>query len=128
MQAKVSEKRMVWSWSHLHALPVDAGRRRPSGDHHLDDPLRMVQRGLQGVGQAPLDPLLDDQAVHDDVDVVLLVLVEDDLFGQIILLAVDDHPGEAVLAELVQLLAVLPLAPPDHGGEQRDAAFPPAGP
>ena len=75
----------------------------------------------QGVGEAPLDAGLDDEAVNDDVDVVFLVLVEDDLLGQVERLAVDDHPDEAVLPELGQLLPVLPLAAADHGGEEGDS-------
>ena len=53
-------------------------------DLHLGDPLGMVQRRFKGVGQPPLDPLLGDQPVNDNIDVVLLVLVQRDLFGQFI--------------------------------------------
>ena len=45
-------------------------------------------RRLQGVAQALPDPLLDDEAVDDHVDVMALVLVEGDLVGQLPDLAV----------------------------------------
>ncbi len=54
---------------------------------------------------------------------MLLVLVEGERLGQLVHLAVDAHPNEAVRQQLFQFLAVLPLAPADDGGEQEQAGF-----
>ena len=78
----------------------------------------MVQRSLQRIGQAALDPLLDDDPVHDDIDVVFLLLVHLDVIGQFADRPVDDDPDKPVLAQLVELFLVLPLAAADHRGQQ----------
>ena len=52
-----------------------------------------------------------DQPVHHDRDVVLVLLVEDDLLLEQAQLAVDLHAREALGAQLLELLAVLALAP-----------------
>ncbi|OPY13165.1 MAG: hypothetical protein A4E69_01775 [Syntrophus sp. PtaB.Bin138] len=80
----------------------------------------MMQRGFQGVGQPALDAVLDHQPVHHDVDVVFLLLVQFDIVGQVAGLAVDDHPHEALLAEIGQFLPVFAFAAPDDGREEAD--------
>ena len=64
-------------------------------DRHLHDPLGMGERRLQRVGEPLLDPRLHHQPVHHDVDVVLFLLVQVDLLGQLEGGAVDDAPGRS---------------------------------
>ena len=47
--------------------------------------LGMMQRRFKGVGQPSFDTRLGNEAVNDNVDVVLLVLVQGNLFRQFIL-------------------------------------------
>jgi hypothetical protein len=84
----------------------------------FDDTFRVVKGYLQGVRQAALNAFLDDQPVNDDVDIVFFLLVEGDFFGQIMGLAIDNDPNETILAQLGQLLPILPLAAANHGGKE----------
>ena len=78
----------------------------------LDDPVGQAHRRLDRVGQAlARPPGFIDEAVDDDGDVVLELLVEDDLLLEHPQLAVDLHAREAVAPQLVEQLAVLALAP-----------------
>ena len=102
-----------------HISPLllgECGLRPDVGYFH--HPLGMVQCGLQGIGKTALNPLLDHDTVDDDVDVMLLLLVQLDLFGQLTQHPIDDDPGEPLLAQLVEFLLVLPLAASDHGRQQ----------
>ncbi len=78
--------------------------------HDLDDPVGERDRGLHRVGQALAQVAPHHQPVDHDRDVVLELLVEHDLLFQQPQLAVDLHAGEALGAQLVELLAVLALA------------------
>ena len=79
------------------------------------DPLRELERRLEGVGDAAPDVRLGDQAVDHDLDRVLVVLGQADRFGQLPHLAVDPGPGEPLARQVAEQLLVLPLASPDHG-------------
>ncbi len=78
-----------------------------------------LEGGLDRLGEALLDAGLDHQAVDDDVDAVLLLLVEGrQLAGQLGQLqshAVDAGAQEAFAGHLRQLLAVLALLAADVG-------------
>ena len=89
-------------------------------DLDLEDALGQRDRGLDRVGEplAQLGP--HDQAVHDDRDVVLELLVEDDLLLEQAQLAVDLDAREALVAQLLELLAVLALAAADDRGEDHE--------
>ncbi|MFO7447214.1 MAG: YiiX/YebB-like N1pC/P60 family cysteine hydrolase, partial [Ignavibacteriaceae bacterium] len=78
-------------------------------DHHLA--LGSAQGQFHGIGQAPGHSGLDHQAVHHHFQIVFLFFVQDDLVVQGFHLAVDPDPDKAVLAQLVQELAVLPFSP-----------------
>ena len=64
---------------------------------HVDggEPVRHFERGLERVGDAALYPLFYDKAVNDDLNGVLIVLFERDLFGKIVNDAVDSDSYEA---------------------------------
>ncbi len=87
---------------------VGAGRR--VGE--LDDrqPFGELQRGLKTFGQALGDVGAHDDAVHHHVDVVRKLLVEHRRFGELMELAVDLDPLEALLEVFGEFLAVLALA------------------
>ena len=108
-QAKRSEK--VWisgSASRGHRLD-------------LEDPVGERHGRLHRVGQALARVRLHHQAVDDDRDVVLELLVEDDLLLEQADLAVHLHAREALGAQLLQLLAVLPLAAADDRRQHHEA-------
>src|SRR3982074_3683720 len=88
----------------------------------VQDSLALAQRGLDGVDQALVGnsatSSLDHEAVDDDLDVVLALLVELDLFVEGADDAVDAGAGEAALSRVGQDLLVLALALLDERREQ----------
>jgi hypothetical protein len=88
----------------------------------IDEAVGELQRGLEAVGEARLDPLADDDAVDHDLDVVLVLLVERGDFLDRVEHAVDADAGEAGLLPFGELPAVLALAAADDGGEEIMAA------
>ena len=84
-------------------------------DHlHLGHALGDVERRLQRVGETALDPLTPHQPVDHHLDGVLDIAVELDLLGELVDLAVDARPAEAVPGEICQEGLVFALAPPHH--------------
>ena len=75
------------------------------------DALGQLERRLDGIGHAPADVGLRDEAVDHDLDRVLVGLGQPDRLGQLAHLAVDARPREPLARELVEQLAVLALAP-----------------
>ena len=95
-----------------------------SADHlDPDQTLAKPQCRLHGIGQPTGDALLDHKSVDDDLDGVLFVLVEGDLFTQVVHFAVNPDPYETVGLELAQLLAVFPLATPDNRSQEQEFAL-----
>ena len=90
--------------------------------HHIDHHQAAGQVGgdLHAVRQAAGDVLPDDQAVHHDLDVVLLVLLQLDLFTQVIGDAVHPAAHIAGAAGVLEDLGVLALLAPDHRGHDLD--------
>src|SRR5690606_4807351 len=86
----------------------------------LDDrnAVGQVERRLEAVRQPRRDIRADDDAVHDDVDVVLVLLVELWRVRDFVEGAVDLDALEALLLQLRQLLAVFALAATHDGREQ----------
>ena len=74
-----------------------------------DQPFRQRGRGLDRLRQPLAEVRLHHEAVDDDLDRVLELLVEDDLLLEQPLLAVDLHAREAVAAELLEHVAELAL-------------------
>src|SRR5258708_5985253 len=67
------------------------------------------------------DALLDEQAVDDDFDGVVLALVDDWKFIKLVKLAVDTHADVAVLRKFFELFAKRALASADDGREDHHA-------
>jgi hypothetical protein len=78
--------------------------------------------GLDRVGQALARVGAHDQAIDHHRHVMLVLLVEHDRLLEQAQLTVDLHPGKAVLAQLLEELSVLPLAPAHHRGEHHEAS------
>ena len=60
-------------------MPAGRGRRLPAlriGGVEIGEAFGELERGLEAVGEARLDAFADDDAVDDDLDVVLVLLVE----------------------------------------------------
>ncbi len=113
------------AFSSAAATPVRSGAGRVLrriGGVEEGEAFGELERGLEAVGEARLDAFADDDAVDDDLDVVLVFLVERGRFFDRIKGAVDPDAGEARLLPLGKLLAVLALAAADDGGEQIVAA------
>lgn len=68
-----------------------------------------------------MDVLLDDQPVHHNLDVVLLVLVQGDLLGEIVERTVGPAADIARLAGVLQQLLVGALLATHHRGHDLDA-------
>ena len=106
-----------WSAGGLSVPPTSrAGSRVPVHDQHFGRASRELQGRLDGLGQALADVVAADEAVDDHLDRVHLVAGEVDLgpVGQLERDPVDPDPGEALLGQVVEQGAVLPLAPPHH--------------
>ena len=82
------------------------------------DAIGETEGGLEALGEALFHAFADDDAVHDDINVVLELLVERRRAFEVVKLAIDLHALEAVLQKLGKLLLVLTLAAPDHRREQ----------
>ena len=87
----------------------------------LDHAVGQRDRGLDRVGQALAQVAAHDEAVDDDRDVVLVLLVEHDLVLEHAQLAVDLRPREALGAQLLEDLAVLALAPAHERRQHHEA-------
>ena len=66
----------------------------------LGHALGQLQRRLERVGEPALDAVALHQPVDDDLDRVLLVAGEVDLVGELVHLAVDPGPGEALRGQV----------------------------
>ena len=100
----------------------------PSDQLYLGYPLGQAQRGLQRVGEAPLDPVPLDQAVHHHLDGVDLVPGQLGRVGQLVHLAVDARPGEALSGQLLEQALVLALAAADDRAPAPGSGCRPAAP
>ena len=85
---------------------------------HVHQAVSLGKRLLQRFGQALLNALLHHQAVHEDLDVVLDVLVERDVLGQLVKISIDAHPHKAALFRMLQQLFMTALLAAHHRGEQ----------
>ena len=93
----------------------------PGNELDLGHALGQPQRRLQGVGQPPLDARPLDQPVDDDLDGVLLVAGQLGWAGQLVDLAVDAGPHEALAGQLLQQPLVLALPAPHHRRQHLEA-------
>src|SRR4029079_4404660 len=81
-----------------------------------------LARGLEAVGEPRFDSLADDDAVDDDLDVVLVLLVERGRVLDRVELPVDAGALKALFLPFGELLAVLALAAANDGREEVMAA------
>ncbi|TWH23479.1 hypothetical protein L618_001200000260 [Rhodococcus rhodochrous J45] len=88
------------------------------GDHA---PRGEPQRGLDGVGEALLGTGLDGEAVDDDLDVVLLLLLQLRRIRQGVDDPVDAHTGVALDGQLLEEIDELALAGAHDGCEDLEA-------
>ena len=88
----------------------------PVHDQHLGRAAGQLQGGLDRLGQALAHVGPADEPVDDDLDGVHLVAGQADLgpVRQLERHPVDADPGEALLGQVVEQRAVLPLAAADH--------------
>ena len=94
------------------------GSTRRIGEFRHRDPVGQLQRRLETFRQTRRDIPLYNNAVHDDVDVVLEFLVERGRVGDVVILPVDLQPLETALLVFRDLLAVLALAAAHDRREQ----------
>ncbi|MNX80910.1 hypothetical protein D3C86_1125830 [compost metagenome] len=94
---------------------------RSTGPFGGGDAVGQVQRRLDAVGVARLKTCFGYNAIHDNVDVVLELLVERGGVLDGVEFAVDLQPLEALTLPLGHLLLVLALAAANDGSQQQDA-------
>jgi len=94
-----------------------------SDNGYGDEPAGQFERGGHGLLEARGDALLDEQAVDDDFDGVVLALVDDREIVERVKLAVDAHAEVAVLREFFEFLAKSALSSTDDGGENHNAVI-----
>ena len=92
---------------------------RPVHDQHFGRAAGQFQRRLDRLGQPLADAVAPDQAVDHHLDGVDLVAGQRDLgpLGELDRDAVHPDPGEALLGQIVEQGAVLPLAAPHDRGQ-----------
>lgn len=76
-----------------------------------------LRRLLHGLGYAAERVLADHDAVDDNLDGVLVLLIELDLTLELADLPIHTHAAEALLLEVLEELGVLALATEHDGGE-----------
>ena len=77
--------------------------------------------GFDGIGQAAFQPLFHNETVDDHFNMVLFILFQGNLFGQVVEVAVHPDTGKAALAGVFKHLLVLALFAPDHRGKNLKA-------
>ena len=86
-------------------------RQRLAVDHRdVEQPVGELERGLDRVGQAAAQIVLEDEPVHDDGEVVLELLVEHDLILEQQRLAIDLDASEALATQPLEHVLELALA------------------
>ena len=108
-----------------HLLRIDTLRAIHHRHHH--QPARQFRRRLDRRFHPLLHARLQEQPVHDDLNRVVAPLVQHDLLIEPPQRPVDPRPHKPRPGELLQLLLVLPLAPPHHRGQDHHPFFHPQG-
>ena len=81
---------------------------------HRHQTAGMGTGSFDGVGQTAAQTLLQHQAIHHQLDGVLLILFQSDLLCQIIQDAIHTHTGKTLLAGIVKHLLMFALFAPNH--------------
>ena len=98
-----------------------AESHRFAADHiHHQQPLCQFQYIFNRVCQTALNTILYHQTIYHDVDIVLDIFIQFDLFRQFIHAAVDPYPDITASLGTLQHFGMLALAASDHGGQQLD--------
>src|SRR2546423_7610258 len=94
-----------------------------SYDSHGYQPAGQFERGGDGLLEARGDARLDEQAVDDHFDRVVLAFVDDREIVEREQLTVDAHADVAVLCEFFEFLAKSALTAADDGRKDHDAVI-----
>ncbi len=91
--------------------------------HQLDlgHAVGQLEGRLERLGEPPVDALALHQPVDDDLDGVRLVAGQVELVGELVDLAVDARPGEALARQVGHERLVVALATAHHGREHLEA-------
>ena len=115
---RAGERERVLEQLARHALRVVTVGKKP--EPHLA--LRELGGLFHALGDAPERVLAHHDAVDDDLDGVLDVLLELDVLVELADLAVHADAAEALALEVLEELRVLALAPEDHRREHEGAS------
>ncbi len=88
---------------------------------HEEAPFAQLERELDAVGEPPLEPFLDDEAIDDDVEIVLLRAVERELVAEVDDRPVDARAHEPFAAQAIELELHLAFARAADRREHADA-------
>ena len=120
MRGSISGSEMPqWTQANF-SLKVSVRASSPASSTSTRPSARAAAVSTESVSRR-LQPLLHDEPVDDDGDVVLELLVEVDVLLELAHLAVDLDAREAVGAQLLEELAVLALAPAHDRGDDAEA-------
>ena len=92
----------------------------------MQQALRQMQYILHRICQPLLDPRLHHQTVYDNLNIMLDIFFQLDLFRQLIHASVNPHTDIAALSRLLKQLYMLTLASPHNRSQQLNLAFAPA--
>src|ERR671932_2018977 len=90
---------------------------------HEHQPLGQLQSRLDRVGEPAFDALTHHEAIHNDIEVVLVVAVQVQLDRQLVELTVYPDAGVAALSQVRKQLPVLALAPANHGRKHHETGL-----
>ena len=132
VEGEVARRRLAEAGSALRAGEVLAEGEQfvvalALGGHelHLGHPVGQLESSLQRVGESPLDPVASDQAVDDDLDLVLLVpgqpLVALQELNDVEHFTVDAGSNEALRRQVLQQGVVLALAAAHHRSQHLES-------
>ena len=96
------------------------GHGLPADHIHEKQALRERQHAFNGIRKPSVDSGLHHQAVHHDLDIVLDIFIQLNLFRQLIQAAVHAHPHVAAALRPLQHLGVFALPSTDHRGQELD--------
>jgi hypothetical protein len=86
-------------------------------DRHQNNPFRQLYRLLNGCFQPPLNVVLDQKAVYENLDRVIPLFIELDGFIETVKNSVDPSADETASRQSLKLFLKLSFAAPDDGRE-----------
>ena len=94
------------------------GHGLPADHVYKQQPFRERQHAFDGIREPSVDSGLHHKTVHHDLDVVLDIFIQFDLFRQLIHASVHPDTHVAAASGPLQHLDVLALSSPDHRGQK----------